>query len=75
MPRFHPTLVTVKPALVTDSARGPLVSLTALWTMSSGEQYEVCVPLLSHYAAASLTVLLCGGDVGPLALLALAQPI
>lgn len=72
---FAPTMVRVEHAAISDADRGPLVSLTATWTHSSGEQYEVCVPLLSHFACASLVLLLGGGEIGPLALLALAVPI
>jgi hypothetical protein len=72
---FAPSMMRVEHAGVTDAARGPLVSLEVTWTISSGERYEVVVPLLSHFACASLVVLLASGDIGPLALLALAQPI
>jgi hypothetical protein len=72
---FCPTIVRVVPENLSGESSGDLVSLEALWTMMSGEQYEVRVRLLSHFACASLVVLLCAGDIGPLALLALAQPI
>jgi hypothetical protein len=75
MANFVPTLIRVEHVAVIDSDRGDLVSLSALWTMTSGEQYEATVQLLSHFACASLVVLLNGGQIGPLALLALDQPI
>jgi len=72
---FYPTILTVEHVGIRDAGRGPLVDLRATWVDSSGERYEVCVQLLSHFACASLVVLLGAGQVGPLALLALAQPI
>jgi hypothetical protein len=72
---FVPTRIVVEHAGIADADRGDLVSLTAIWTMSSGELYEATVPLVSHFACASLVLLLSAGDIGPLALLALAQPI
>jgi hypothetical protein len=72
---FYPTIVRVVPDGLSGELSGDLVSLSALWTMTSGEQYEATVPLLSHFACACLVQLLCGGEIGPLALLALAQPI
>lgn len=73
--KLIPTMLSVAHAGLTDPVRGPLVSLTATWIMTSGERYEVTVQLLSHFACASLVLLLSDGSVGPLGLLALNQPL
>lgn len=75
MSAFVPTLITVRPVGANVPVLGPLVSVTALWTMTSGEQYEATVPRLSTYAACSLVPLLCRGQIGPLALLALGTDV
>lgn len=72
---FCPTIVRVVHENLSGEFSGPLVSLTAVWTLSSGERYEATVPLLSHFACASLVLLLSSGEISPLALLALARPI
>ncbi len=68
---FYPTIVTVATDPKTWHGSEDLVSLRALWTMRSGEQYEVTVPSLSLSGCASLVLLLCAGEISPLALLAL----
>lgn len=71
---FVPSLIAVERVGISDSDLGPLVNLTATWTSSSGEKFDVCVQLLSCSAASSLVPLLLAGEVGPLALMALGQP-
>jgi hypothetical protein len=72
---FVPTLIRVERVAATPADPGDLVSLSAVWTMTSGERFEATVRQLSHFAAASLVLLLSSGEIGPLALLALDQPI
>jgi hypothetical protein len=72
---FYPTIVTLAHETPGGQLPPGLVSLRATWTMTSGEQYAVSVPLLSHFAATSLVLLLCAGEISPLALIALSQPI
>jgi hypothetical protein len=70
-----PSMIVVSPAGVTDMDRGPLVTLEVTWIAGSGAHYDVCVPLVGYSALRSLLPLLTTGMIGPLALLALSQPI
>lgn len=75
MSALVPSMMRVEPVGIEAEGRGPLVDLRVTWDLPSGASYDVTVQLLTHFACASLVVMLWAGMIGPLALIALNQPV